>query len=188
MYVAQGTANVSNVTCKKNTSVANAAQLLVTGNECVFTAKNCKFLEGESKTAGVAVIQSRAHATFENCDFGNNTATNGAGGAMYISTRSYGNMIGCKFWGNKAANNAGALMISNFAEVTATNCDFTENSTQTLGGATYVSPAATLTVTGSTFNKCTSQTRGGAIVCRGNIFLKDSVVENCTAVTEGGGI
>lgn len=188
LYVAQGVANVSNVTFRNNTATTNSAHLLVTGADAVFVGKNCKFLEGETKTGGVAVVQSRAHATFEKCDFGNNKATAGAGGAVYISTRSFGNLIGCKLYNNTAANNAGALMLSNNAEVTVENCDFTENATKTLGGAVYVSPASTLTINQSTFNKCTSETRGGAIVCRGNIFLNNSVIENCTAVTEGGAI
>jgi len=188
IFVSQGAANVSNATFKSNTAVANAAQLLISGADAVFVGKNCKFLEGESKSGGVAVVQSRAHATFENCDFGNNKATAGAGGAVYISTRSFGTLTGCKFYNNEATNNAGALMLSNNAEVTVADCDFTENSTGALGGATYISPAATLTVSGSSFSKCTSDTRGGAIACRGNLFLNDSVIENCTAATEGGAI
>ena len=188
IFVSQGAANVSNATFKSNTAVANAAQLLISGADAVFVGKNCKFLEGESKSGGVAVVQSRAHATFENCDFGNNKATAGAGGAVYISTRSFGTLTGCKFYNNEATNNAGALMLSNNAEVTVTDCDFTENSSEILGGATYVSPAATLTINSSSFTKCTSAGRGGAIACRGNIFLNDSVIENCTAATEGGAI
>lgn len=188
VFVAQGTASFANVTFRGNTAVTNSAHLLVSGNTCVVTAKNCKFLDGETKTGGVVVIQSRAHATFENCDFADNTATTGAGGAVYVSTRSFADLIGCKLYGNKAANNAGALMVSSFATVNATDCDFTQNSSETLGGAVYVSPASTVTITGTTFNQCTSAGRGGAILCRGTVFLTDSVIENCTAATEGGGI
>jgi len=159
--------------------------IMVNGDTAVLNIKNMKLHDGVAKTAGVMVVQSKGHVFAENCDFYDNTADGGTGGAVYISNNSYGDFTDCKFYNNTSSSASGAVHAAINSKINITRCDFTENAAKTMGGAMYCNPKTVINITDSTFSKNTAGTTGGALVCRGTMYLTNVTIENCTA--ENGG-
>ena len=149
--------------------------------------KDMKLHSGQAKIAGGVVVQSDGKFTAENCEFYNHTTTTNSG-AVYVSARTGGNFIDCKFYNNTTATTGGALSAMNFSQVNITGCSFENNRAETMGGAIYASQASVTTIEDTTIRNCTAGTRGGAITCRGSMFLRNSLVEGCSAKEEGGAI
>ena len=185
-YFLNATGQITGGQLHSNTATTSGGHIMISGAASAVTVKNVKFCQGQAKTGGALVVQSEGGGvTAENCQFCHNTGTAGTGG-VYLSARTNGEFVNCQFDHNTAVNGSGAFTAANFAKVNITNCDFTENRAGTMGGAICTNPASQVTMQNTIVSRCSAGTKGGAIVCRGTMYLKDCVVENCDAQKEGG--
>ena len=143
--------------------------------------KNIIFKNGVSSDGGVisaefinSYISGRIYtgfATFENCTFINNIASNNGGAICYCTATN------CIFIGNSATNNGGAVYDS-----TVTNCSFIGNSAAN-GGAIYCGKIINCNFTDN------SAAYGGAVFAENNDFvIEDSRFDNNIASDKGGAI
>jgi hypothetical protein len=100
----------------------------------------CRF-EGNQAESGGAVFHSAnqlSNPLFANCQFVNNTATSGPGGAMQLNSDVQfctATLINCLFTGNMGTT-GGALAVGTYAGATLINCTIVDNSASaTSGGA-----------------------------------------------------
>ena len=185
LYFLNSTGTITGGQIYDNTATANSGLIIVSGEPAVLKIKNMKLHDGVSKTAGAMVVQSKGHVYAENCDFYDNKADGGTGGAVYISNNSFGDFTDCKFYNNTSDNSSGAIHGAINSKINITRCDFTENSTKTNGGVMYANPKTVINITDSTFSKNTAGDNGGALVCRATMYLTNVTLENNTA--ENGG-
>ncbi|WP_116591117.1 right-handed parallel beta-helix repeat-containing protein [Methanobrevibacter thaueri] len=115
-----------------------------------------------------------------NCNFTNNKATNGNGGAILFASK--GNVTNCNFT-NNSAYYGGAVYFLDTGEVT--NCNFTNNSATYGGGAIRFSSAGTVTNCNFTNN---SASYGGAIRFNGEGTVTNCNFTNNTAGDWGGAV
>ena len=188
IYCLRSVAQITGGEVNSNTAVTNSGNIMVNGAEANVTIKNIKLYGGEAKTAGSMVVQSSGLVTVENCELFNNRTISGHGGVVFVSNKSFGNFINCRFFDNESASYGGAVLVNNFANASFTGCEFYENHAAKQGGAVWCSVASKSTMENCTFTKNTSDDKGGAIVCKGDLVMKDCLVEDNTAAGCGGGI
>ena len=194
--------NFINNTATGDYSYGGAVYFYSNGN-----VANCNFINNKvtgDYNYGGAIYFSSSGTTHEvrNCNFSNNTASNGDGGVIYFNNhgevtkcnfsnnkarwsgaiyfRETGNVTNCNFTNNNVSFNGGAIKIFSGS---VTNCNFVNNSAN-IGGAIYFSSSGTVTNCSFTNNKARW---GGAI----DIDL--CTVTNCnfinnSASEEGGAI
>lgn len=147
------------------------------------TLNNCTF-DGCSNTGGsyggVIRIDAGTTATFNGCNFLNNTVTNN-GGVFYVNGAANLTIDDCTFTDNSAGNLGGAIhfQANTGSNCTITNCTFNGNSTSTVspgdntGHGSAISTAGTgggvITVEKSTFSGNTAANKG-AVFVRANHF------------------
>jgi len=187
IYVLRSKCHITGGELNSNTAAKSGGQMVVSGEESDVLVKNIQFHSGHAKIGAGVVVQTQGNFTAENCEFYDNMADTNSP-AVYISTRTGGTLKDCKFYNNKTKGSAGAITVGNFGELTVTGCEFDNNMAATNGGALYVSPVSNVRVENSVFRACTAGERGGAITCKGNLFLVDSLIENCSAQSEGGAV
>lgn len=87
----------------------------------------------------------------ENCDFTNNNASSGNGGAITVVS---GTLIvnDSRFVNNTAENNNGGAISSGISTTTINNCNFTNNRAKNMGGAIFAANIGSLEVYNSIFN------------------------------------
>ena len=185
LYFLKSTGKITGGQIYDNTAVVNSGLMMIAGDITNVTLKNLKLHDGVSKTAGGIVVQSYAHLFAENCDFYDNKADGGTGGAVYVSNNSYGDFTDCKFYNNQSSSASGAVHAAINAKINITRCDFTENRTDTNGGVMYANPKTIINITDSTFTKNVAKLNGGALVCRSTMRLTNVILENNSA--ENGG-
>ena len=139
----------------------------------------CNFINNTASDGGAIYFERNCHMNaVTNCNFADNKATFGFGGAIYIDDSA--SVENCNFTNNIASGYAGAI---NIGEGSVENCNFINNSAN-YGGAIRFSSKGTVTNCSFTDN---SADYGGAI------FAPQASVENCnftvnTANIQGGAI
>jgi len=98
----------------------------------------CEFYRGENTFGGVLRIINSS-PSFNQCEFYDNTADAGQGGAVAIENDSEPTFNACVFHDNSAGS-GGALYAGWFSKSHIDNCDFYDN-TATNGGALYIAGA-----------------------------------------------
>ena len=117
---------------------------------------NSTFISNLAKTdAGGGAIYgfnqgSSPYIIVENCDFTNNNASSGNGGAITVVS---GTLIvnDSRFDNNTAENNNGGAISSGISTTTITNCNFTNNRAKNMGGAIFAANIGSLDVYNSIF-------------------------------------
>lgn len=142
-----------------------------------FTVTDGTGRPGGSGGGGAGLYSLGGYLTVSDCDFTNNTVSNGdSGGAIYVYSATAVSIINCTFSDNSAGS-GGAVYASQNAPVTMQNCIFTSNTAGSFGGAVYASSLSSLTLLGDTFANNTAQF-GGAVYLAGGTFT----VINCVFV------
>jgi hypothetical protein len=88
-----------------------------------------------SNGGGAAYIAGNNGPTFIGCDFLNNEATFGHGGAIHWNNTSPDFSIDCHFEGNKAGGNGGAISQHGWGNLQVLSCSFVNNFAAGKGGA-----------------------------------------------------
>ena len=118
---------------------------------------NSTFIHNIAKTdAGGAAIYGfnqggNPYIIVENCDFTNNNASSGNGGAITVVS---GTLIvnDSRFDNNTAENNNGGAISSGISTTTINNCNFTNNRAKNMGGAIFAANIGSLEVYHSIFD------------------------------------
>lgn len=94
---------------------------------------------------------SKPYIIVENCDFTNNNASSGNGGAITVVS---GTLIvnDSRFDNNTAENNNGGAISSGISTTTINNCNFTNNRAKNMGGAIFAANIGSLEVYHSIFD------------------------------------
>lgn len=108
----------------KNVTMQNC----IAGRNAVFSGGGAVYVNNHGGNAPTFIAVD--------CEFINNSAPQGRGGAVYGTT---GNVIldGCTFTGNNAAN-GGAVAMDGICSLTMTNCTVSDNSADVSGGGVYI--------------------------------------------------
>ena len=167
----------------------------VSGGRAQVKIVNCVIEENHSLSqfgAGGGMYWDFSSPTVTNCVFAGNSAPFG-GGAVFAND-SHPVLTNCVFSGNRAwtspntAGTGGALVVSNDCTALFTNCLFSGNQADSLGGAIEVHQSeiemVNCTITGNH-----SGGMGGAVFVDylGRVELTNGLIENNSAVIEGGG-
>ena len=204
MVYSHGPIHMENVTLTNGNGEGGAVKLpYKTDNDgadaaAELVAVNCAFTGNTYNGAGGAVYITAGTkgASFTDCVFSDNSATNGQGGAVYVGNSNSYTTVSfdhCTFSGNTATGNAGALRTG--VNTTINNCVFTNNSvtaSTALGGAIYVT-----SFSGNIHNSqnntfiANSALHGGAIAVASNgaaTLEEGNAFESNTAANMGGAI
>jgi len=84
---------------------------------------------------GAGMSLTLTSPVIRNCNFTNNTATDGA--AIYVAGSSSATILNCNFSANHASNAGGAIYNSSLTITTITSCSFSANSATQYGGAIF---------------------------------------------------
>ena len=151
------------------------------GYYAILNLNNCNFYNNSASEGGGAIYNYGEYVTLNlnNCNFYNNSAA--VGGAIY----NYGvyailNLNNCNFYNNSAIN--GGAIYNNLGTVNSVHCNFINNSAlltfRGQGGAIYnINNFAVLNLNNSNFTN-NSAYEGGAIYNNGTNIL--STINNCT--------
>ena len=193
----QGNSNILNCNFIDNTAKSASAFLLYDG-----IVENCNIAGNRARsTDSIApgAVSISQEGSVLNCNFTNNTATFGSGGALHInsgivfnclfinnsiglrggavSTNS-GTISDCNFT-NNSAQLGGAIFINNFG--TVENCIFFNNTALTSsGGAIYVNSP------GETIINC-NFTNNNAYINGGSIYSRSGTIEYCNFINSSVG-
>ncbi|WP_298501001.1 right-handed parallel beta-helix repeat-containing protein [uncultured Methanobrevibacter sp.] len=126
---------------------------------------NCNFINNTATNGDGGAI-NMGSGTVTNCNFTNNTATNAVGGAVYFNWD--GTVTNCNFV-NNSADYGGAISME---LGTVSNCNFTANQASVDGGAVYFNWEGT--VTNCNFTNNNAEDYGGAVY-----FDEEGTVTNC---------
>ena len=159
---------------------------------------NCIFDNNSAPKGGALYLNKSSEDSFiSNCDFINNTAD--VGGAIYNNNSTDGIVSGCNFIENSALNGDGGAIYIYFAgtsspywsydDGTAINCNFIKNSAENgNGGAIYWSLSEEGSISGCDFEENTAK-NGGALYWEGtNCTLDDCYFIGNIANGDGGAI
>ncbi len=148
------------------------------------TVENCNFINNTASD-GSAICFMGSTGTVRNCNFTNNSCESYGGAIAFSYFGSTGTVTDCNFAYN-SAKYGGAIAFAYDSTGTVTNCNFTNNNTADYGGAVYFSSSGNVTncnfVNGSSYY-------GGAVFWIGN----DGRISDCnftgnTAVRRGGAV
>jgi predicted outer membrane repeat protein len=180
---------IRDLTLTNANSTHNGGAIL---NRGTFTVDGSTFRDNSATDmiygGGAICNYQEATLTVNNCTFTNNTAINGAGGAIYnwdtnctLSDSTFTNNTALE---GGAIGNGGTLIVnkSYFINNTVTGTQVVGG----LGGAIY-SHSGNLDVTDSTFKNNYAMNYGGAIYNGGTLNIKGSIFTNNTAYGGAGG-
>ena len=188
----QGNSNILNCNFIDNTAKSASAFLLYDG-----IVENCNIAGNRARsTDSIApgAVSISQEGSVLNCNFTNNTATFGSGGALHINSgivfnclfinnsiglrggavsTNRGTISDCNFT-NNSASLGGAIFINNFG--TVENCIFFNNTALTSsGGAIYVNSP------GETIINC-NFTNNNAYINGGSIYSRSGTIEYCNFI------
>jgi len=132
------------------------------------TTRDCKF---NSNNGGGVISALGSNYQAENCEFRNNTATAGNGGAIFLnnSTAEIRNSI----FDNNSAESGGAIFVYNESTVTIDNSEFTRHTAAGQGGAIYAD-TSTLAISRSKFGDKDTVDSGNSAPVGGAIYVINS--------------
>ena len=148
------------------------------------TVENCNFINNTASD-GSAICFMGSTCTVRNCNFTNNSCWSYGGAIAFSGFGSTGTVTDCNFAYN-SAKYGGAIAFAYNSTGTVTNCNFTNNNTADYGGAFYFSSSGNVTncnfINGSSYY-------GGAVFWIGN----DGRISDCnftgnTAIRRGGAV
>ncbi|CAI5510640.1 unnamed protein product [Closterium sp. Naga37s-1] len=182
-------------------TVRNAVNGVHTGG-CAVTARRVTFINNVARTTGGgAVVNSRAASPtsgallFTFCEFVNNTAESGNGGAINVGQEPVGGprvqLAGCAFRGNRAEKGKGGAIYSEDNVLYMNSVKFEKNYAL-VGGGAIATTAKGLTIVKSTFFKNVAvqpptgrnngaDSGGGAIL----VSSRDSTLSLCSTSIAG---
>ncbi|CAI5461035.1 unnamed protein product [Closterium sp. Yama58-4] len=182
-------------------TVRNAVNGVHTGG-CAVTARRVTFINNVARTTGGgAVVNSRAASPtsgallFTFCEFVNNTAESGNGGALNVGQEPVGGprvqLAGCTFRGNRAEKGKGGAIYSEDNVLYMNSVKFEKNYAL-VGGGAIATTAKSLTIVKSTFFKNVAvqpptgrnngaDSGGGAIL----VSSRDSTLSLCSTSFAG---
>ena len=141
----RGAPNITDCLFEKNSAPKGGALYLNKSSEDSFIS-NCDFINNTADVGGAIYNNNSTDGIVSGCNFIENSALNGDGGAIYMyfagTTSPYwsykdGTAINCNFIKNSAENgNGGAIYWSLSEEGSISGCDFEENTAKN-GGALY---------------------------------------------------
>ena len=184
--------------CNFTNNVANEAGGAVNWRYGTPNITDCIFDNNTAPKGGALYLNKSSEESFiSNCDFINNTAD--VGGAIYNDNSTDGIVLGCDFIENSALNGDGGAIYMYFAgtnssywfyeDGAAINCAFIRNSAENgNGGAIYWSLSEEGSISGCGFEENTAK-NGGALYWEGtNCTLADCDFNGNTASENGGAI
>ena len=190
-------ANVVN-NCNFTNNIADEAGGAVNWRRGAPNITDCLFEKNSAPKGGALYLNKSSEDSFiSNCDFINNTAD--VGGAIYNNNSTDGIVSGCNFIENSALNGDGGAIYMYFAgttspywsykDGTAINCNFIKNSAENgNGGAIYWSLSEEGSISGCDFEENTAK-NGGALYWEGtNCTLDDCYFIGNIANGDGGAI
>lgn len=202
---------ISNCTFSNNQSQGYGGALF-SWNNVNLNITDCLFENNIGASAGVAYFDGRDlpqnttdNLSFTNCEFNNNTAFDGAGGALLFYLAGY-TMTNCSYDNNVATGGSGGALynggdyttyvLSNssfngntasfggaiatyggFGEASIDNCDFEGNEAMTSGGAVTAGFYADVSYTNSFFNNNSARFGGASFAQNDSTSV---YFENCT--------
>ncbi|KYQ91245.1 putative transmembrane protein [Tieghemostelium lacteum] len=158
-------------------------------NEVMFI--NCKFLNNKSMRYGALSWGPLGGGRFENCQFTNNQAVTGHGGAIHMNNmNSRTDIINSKFLGNKAVK--GGALYASLSNLVIQSTTFSNSTASADGGALFLE-SMTRVIGEEYWTDLTFQynfaARGGAIYDIGCVLsYQTSTFLNNSASTNGGAI
>jgi len=160
----------------------------VSGNG-VLSLTNCKVYKVQNASKGAILCNNSANLQVDNCEFYNNTTSQGKGGAISVGTIQTGALsritISNSYFHNNNAVEGGALNLGFSSYVMVENSRFIAN-TAGLGGAMALGD--TILVRNCQIIDNQSTQGGGGIYIRGgqNIILNCNIVDNASQGFGGG--
>ena len=168
------TGTIINCNFTNNTATVDGGAISFNSHDVTGNVMGCIFTNNTARYGGA--IDTEGMCNVSSCNFTNNKAASGSGGAIYFSWK--GEVTDCNFIDNSAwgrYNDGGAIQIYS-GKVTC--CNFTNNSASSNGGAISFSLNTEVTNCNFANNKATSG-KGGAIYIW-DTYETGSTIENCS--------
>ncbi len=161
----------------------------LSGQGILFLA-NCRVYNVQFTTKGAILCNNSTTLTVSNCEFYNNTTSQGKGGAISLGTVQQGSAsiitIEDSYFHNNTALEGGALYLGYSTSVVVDNCKFQANTATSKGGAMVLGDSIMVRNCQVINNQAT--TGGGGIYFKGgnNLVLDCTIMDNSTEGYGGG--
>ena len=211
---ASSSCNFINCTFTNNYVTNNGGALSFQSSSSEFLVYNCIFTDNYARNRGGAIHDDYGHVVVNSSTFINNTANSYTGGAICIWSNNEGIIDNCnftqntasdggsfysrsnvtisnsRFTKNNATNNGGALNTEYFLYFLVYNCIFTDNYAKNRGGVLFSngnSGSSHVVVNSSTFinNTANSYTGGAVCIWSGDVIIDNSNFTQSNSVAGG---
>lgn len=172
LYVTMTDCVISN-----NTGAGNNGGGMLAKEKCHIDATRVKFANNTGKVAP-ALLCMNSNLTFTDCDFEQNHSINWCGAVRVRQNSPSATFTNCRFVNNSATNDSGCFVHSE-GTVTFNNCEFTENTGGGNGGAFTANGNVTTNFKGATTFTGNEAHLGGAIYTSGSSTININISENC---------
>lgn len=196
LYNLKSTVNYNAGKITGNTAAGNGGGIVMSGEGYVGNMKKDMVITGNSSVNGGAlVVQGRYTLNMEDVNLTDNMATTGNGGAIYLSTNSFLNIKGGTITNHNCDGYGGAIFSTTNSTLNMQGTVISDNKAG-YGGAISLGGTATMEDLSVLGNEAVNE--GGGIYCHklkvGGLFedhlitVKNTVLENNKAGTQGGGV